>query len=238
MPFLGQLVYTSFPGVGFRSLTSAQVSPQIQQAFLEQIVYQYWDSYNPPEFGFRAAYLYQVTLEQTLFGWLFNDGLDDLGRSHVPYFICYCLPKPLHVSQLEKIFACLQRGPVMLINRQYVPATIESLFALDSLDYQPARRGVGIPLEVRKHGYAALQQGSLLNLFVPLGQQEPVLSEQCQEQATGYWIQDRFFRYPEFAPYSGNWRYPEFIPCPSKDSKAGTAELPQDTLGSQVLNIL
>ncbi len=48
MPLLGQLVYTSFPGVGFKALVSAQVPPQIQQAFIEQVVYQYWDSYNPP----------------------------------------------------------------------------------------------------------------------------------------------------------------------------------------------
>lgn len=238
MPLLGQLVYTSFSGVGFKALASAQVPPQIQQAFIEQVVYQYWDSYNPPGFGFRAAYLYQVTHEQTLFGWLFNDGLDDLGRGHVPYFICYCLSEPLHVSQLEKIFTCLQRGPVALINRQCLPATLEPIFAPGSLDYQPIRRGVGIPLEVHKQGYAALQQGSLLDLFIPLDEQETVLNEQCQEQETGYWMQDRFFEYPEFVPSSGNRRYPEFIPCPSED-KAGTAELNQDTdLGSQVLNIL
>jgi len=240
MPLLGQLVYTSFPGVGFRVLASVQVPLKIQQAFIEQVVYQYWDSYNPPEFGFRAAYVRQVTLEQTLFGWLYNDGLDDLGRSHVPYFVCYCLAEPLYASQLEYILACLHRGPVALVDRQRFPAKLEPISAPDSLSYQPSRKGVGIPLKVRQQSYAALQQGNLLDLFVPVDEPESALHEQYQEQEPGYWIQGRFCRYPEFVPSpSGESRYPEFVPCPLGESKTGAAELNQDTdLGSQVLNIL
>jgi len=41
MPWLGQLVYTSFPEVGFKTLASAEIPPQIQQAFVEQVVYVY-----------------------------------------------------------------------------------------------------------------------------------------------------------------------------------------------------
>jgi len=239
MPWLGQLVYTSFPEVGFKTLASAEIPPQIQQAFVEQVVYQYWDSYNPPEFGFRAAYLHQVTLEQVLFGWLYNDGSDDLGRSHVPYFICYYLAEPLHPSQLESILACLQRGPIALLDRQRLPAQLEPIFAPDSLDYQPSRRGVGIPLKERQQGYVVLQQGHLLDLFIPLDEQEPALNKQYSEQEPGCWIQDRFLRYPEFAPYpSGEIGYPEFVPCPSGESKTATTDLHPDTDGSQVLNIL
>ncbi len=81
------------------------------------------------------------------------------------------------------------------------------------------RRGVGIPLEVRKQGYAALQQRSLLDLFVPLEEQELVLNEQYQEQETGYWIENRFFRYPEFVPSSGNLRYPNLFPAPLRTAR-------------------
>ena len=86
---LGQIVYTSFTGIGFRLLASAQVPSEIQQAFVEQVVFRHWDSYNPPESEYRAVYLYQVTPEHILFGWLYSDGSDDLKRTHVPYFHCY-----------------------------------------------------------------------------------------------------------------------------------------------------
>jgi uncharacterized caspase-like protein len=168
MPFiLGQLVYTSFPGVGFKVLASAQVPGSIQQAFIQQVVYQHWDSYSPPEPGYRAVYLHQIAPEHNLFGWLYNDGLDDTGRSHVPYFVCYYLTERLHTVQLEKIFACLHRGPVALSDRQRLPATLETLIAPDLWSYQSARTGVAIPLGVREHSHTALEQGQLLDLFVP-----------------------------------------------------------------------
>ncbi|MBV8884970.1 MAG: hypothetical protein JO235_13385 [Chroococcidiopsidaceae cyanobacterium CP_BM_RX_35] len=107
--FLGQLVYTSFLGVGLKVLTSAQVPVEIQQVFIQKIVHQYWDSYHPPSAGYRAAYVYQITPEQSLFGWLYNDETDDLGRQHVPYFICYYFAAPVLAFQLENIFTCLLR---------------------------------------------------------------------------------------------------------------------------------
>jgi len=42
--------------------------------------------------------------------------MDDLGRSHIPYFLCY-LAERLNTAQLANIFTCLQRGPVGLIER-------------------------------------------------------------------------------------------------------------------------
>ena len=101
---LNQLVYTSFSEVGFRAISSIQVPTQIQQAFIQQVVYKYWDSYDPPRSGYRAAYVHQVSPEHTLFGWMYNDGHDDLGRSHVPYFVCYYLAELLDAVQLENIF--------------------------------------------------------------------------------------------------------------------------------------
>lgn len=178
--FLDQLVYTSFLEVGFKLLASKQVPTQLQQVFLERVAHRYWDSYNPPRFGYQAVYLHQVTLDHSLFGWLYNDGADDMGRNHVPYFICYHLAQKLQAAQLGNIFTCLYKGPVALINRQSLPATLETLVAPDLWSYQPARTGVAIPSTVRESSYTALKRGQLLDLFVPLNEREIVAELNAQ----------------------------------------------------------
>lgn len=169
---LDQLVYTSFPGVGFQTIVSPQIPVEIQEAFIKQVVYKYWDSLNPPKPGYLAAYLHQVSSEHILFGWVYNDGLDDLGRNHVPYFQCYYLAELLDATLLENIFTCLHRGPVALINRQSLPKTLETIVIQDLWSYQPARIGVNIPFNVRDRSYIALKQNKLLDLFIPIDEQE------------------------------------------------------------------
>ena len=183
---LGQLVYTSFPEIGFKSLASGQVPTQIQQAFTQRVVSQYWNSYNPPRSGYRAVYLHQVTPERSLFGWLYNDGADDMRRTHVPYFICYYLASPLYAFQLENIFTCLHNGPVALIDRHSLPATLETMVLPDLWSYQGAKPGVAIPSGVRKRSQIAQKQGKLLDLFVPVDEQQMVieLNGQTYEQQT------------------------------------------------------
>lgn len=167
MPLVvSQLIYTSFPDLGFKLLTSAEVSQEIQTTFIEQIVYRYWDSYNPPMSGYRAAYLQQLTIERSLFGWLYNDESDDLGRCHIPYFICYYLHKRLFSKQLNQIFSCLYRGPVKTIDRGSLPASLQNTTLPDLWSYQPARRGVEIPASIRQQSHTELQHGKLLDLFV------------------------------------------------------------------------
>ena len=172
---LGQLAYTSFAKRGFRTLASAQVSIEIQQAFLHHIVSRYWDSYNPPPSGYRAVYLYQLSPEQTLFGWLYNDGADDIGRSDVPLFVCYYLQEPLFDFQLANIFTCLEKGPVALIERHNPSACLETKVIPNLWSYQPARHGIAIGLSVRQHSYFALRQGELLDIIVPVHEQETVI---------------------------------------------------------------
>ena len=181
---LGQLVYTSFAGRGFRTLASPHVPLEIQQAFMQHVVSQYWDSYNPPKSGYRAVYLHQVTPEQTLFGWLYNDGTDDMGRSDIPYFVCYYLAEPLFDFQLANIFTCLERGPVAVVDRHSRTACIETKMTPNLWNYQPAQSGVAIPLHIRQQSYFTLRQGELLNLFVPVYEQEMVidLNGQTYEQ--------------------------------------------------------
>ncbi len=181
MPLLlGQLVYSSFPRVGFMCLASAEIPTKIRQAFMEQVVYQYWDSYNPPNAGYRAAYLHQLTPQDSLFGWLYNDEMDDLGRSHVPYFVCHYLEGSLQTVQLENILTCLHTGPVALIDRQTPPTSLETLVIPDLCSYQPARIGVAIPSGVREQSHIALEQRKLLSLYVPADEQDMVteLNEQ------------------------------------------------------------
>jgi WD40 repeat protein len=182
-PLLGQLVYTSFAGVGFKTLNSPEVPAEIQQAFIEQVVYQYWDSYNPPRSDYRAVYLYQLTAEDSLFGWLYNDGLDDFGRSDVPYFVCYYFAGLLEPLHLENIFTCLQNGPVELVDRQTPPVAVDNLVAPDLWGYHPVRPGVQIPLAVRKRTHAALQQGKLLNLFEAIALEVTVIEDTAQAPA-------------------------------------------------------
>ncbi|MDJ0702987.1 MAG: WD40 repeat domain-containing protein [Leptolyngbyaceae cyanobacterium MO_188.B28] len=165
---LGQLIYTSFADVGFRTLASAEVPLEIQQAFRQRVVYQCWDAYNPPDSGYRAAYLYQLSLDQTLFGWLYNDGIDDLGRSHVPYFICYYLAGRLQPSQLDSIFVCLQTGPAAVISRQTLPDSLESIVFPDVWSDQSTYLGVTFAARVREQSKHAVKQGKLLTLFAPV----------------------------------------------------------------------
>ncbi|HEY9779619.1 MAG TPA: substrate-binding domain-containing protein [Leptolyngbyaceae cyanobacterium] len=181
---MSQLIYTSFAGRGFSTLASARLPIEIQQTFMQRLVSQYWDSYNPPASGYRAVFLHQISPESTLFGWLYNDGTDDLGRGDVPLFVCYYITEPLFDFQLANIFICLEKGPVAVINRHNPSARLETKVIPDLWSYQPARPGVAITLAVRQRSYFALRQGELLELFVPVNEQEPTidLSQQTYEQ--------------------------------------------------------
>ena len=180
---LGQLVYTSFAGMGFRLLASEQVPKELQQAFIG-VASQHWDSYAPPKSGYRAVYLHQVTPEQSLFGWLYNDGADDMGRSDVPYFICYYLAAPLNAVQLENIFTFLQKGPAALIDRHSPPTSLKTVVVPDLWSYQPTCPGVAIPLGVHKRSHVALKQEELLHIFVSVDEQNTIieLNAQTDEQ--------------------------------------------------------
>jgi predicted regulator of Ras-like GTPase activity (Roadblock/LC7/MglB family) len=165
---VGQIVYTSFFKVGFKALFSPRIPSAIQQAFIQQIVYQNWDTYNPPNAGYRAAYLYQFSCDRSLFGWLYNEGTDDLGRSNIPYCIGYYLTGLLSTVQLENILTCLDIGPVAIINRHHPPTDLEDLIIPDFCNYQSARIGVAISSEIRRQTHRELLQKKLLSLFVSL----------------------------------------------------------------------
>ncbi|NJM66813.1 MAG: hypothetical protein HC851_14695 [Acaryochloris sp. RU_4_1] len=177
LQFLGQLVYTSFPKIGFRHFSSAHIPKEIQHAFVHQVVYLRWNSYNPPAADYRAAYLYQIDTHHTLFGWLYGDGTDDVGRN-VPYFVGYYLNEPLSAEHLDGIFICLQRGPLALVNQQDLgDGVLEHVSIADVHGYSPARKGVDIPEDIRNYSRTFLQMQELLNIFVPVSDRHsrPVL---------------------------------------------------------------
>jgi predicted regulator of Ras-like GTPase activity (Roadblock/LC7/MglB family) len=173
---VGQIIYTSFPGVGFKSLVSQQVPSDIQHAFVQQIVYQHWDTYNPPKTGYRAIYLYQFSSDRTLFGWFYNEGTDDLGRANIPYCIGYYLPGLLSTVKLENILTCLGIGPVEICDRRNPPPILENINIPDFCNYQGVRQGVIVNSEVRKQTHKDLLQKKLLNLFIGIDEIERIAS--------------------------------------------------------------
>ena len=206
---LGQLVYTSFPGVGFRTVASAHVPIEIQQAFIQQVVYQRWNSYNPPSSGYLAAYLHQVTLEHNLFGWLYVEGQDELGRSYIPHFVCYYLAELLDAVQLENIFTCLQKGSVALMD-QHLPFAWETTVDPELWSYSPAHIGVAIPSSVRERSHVALKQKRLLDLFVSVDE-GVILTElngQVYKQQSA--LQPSIATPVPSAPFSGQDTIPAF----------------------------
>ena len=162
---LGQLLYTSFPEIGFKLLTS-EIPRKVQQFFLQQIVYQYWNPYNPPPSRYRGAYIYQISSKETLFGWIYNHGMDDLGRSHIPYFLCYYYQKLLKPVELDKIFISLEKGPVRLIENKNTKKKLDNIHLHDLSNYESYYLGVEVPLFVRQETHVALHQKKLINTFV------------------------------------------------------------------------
>lgn len=161
---LNQLVYTSFQNSGLQLLAGDRVSPDVQDAFMERIVEQYWDPSNPYEARYQAAYVHQVTPQDSFFGWVFNENVD---QGYVPLFLCYHLEEPLTVGVLKSIFGCLQQGPVKLVKPQGTPPQLASLSLQTLSGYSAARPGVSIPQDIQEESFAALGQDEPLSLFVP-----------------------------------------------------------------------
>ncbi|PZD71595.1 hypothetical protein C1752_05029 [Acaryochloris thomasi RCC1774] len=161
---LNQLVYTSFQSSGLQLLAGDRVSPDVQNTFMERIVEQYWDPSNPYEARYQAAYVHQVTPQDSFFGWVFNENVD---QGYVPLFLCYHLEEPLTADVLKSIFGCLQQGPVKLVKPQGTPPQLASLSLQTLSGYSAARPGVSIPQDIQEESFAALKQDEPLSLFVP-----------------------------------------------------------------------
>ena len=164
-----QLIYTSFVERGFVLLTSETVPLLVQKIFTKRFVQTYWDPYLPPSPNYRAAYLCQMPAEAegTLFGWLYHDGFDEIGRSDVPYFIAYYLPGKLPASQLSAILTILEQGPVAWVDRQdpSINLSLETLTIKNVRQNASVREGVSVPTAIRVQSYEAMQSQMLIDFF-------------------------------------------------------------------------
>ena len=164
---VGQLIYTSLPNLGFKAIASRQIPAEVEEAFQQQIVHEYWDAYNPPDRDYRAAYLHQLSATQTLFGWLYNDGVDDMGRSHTPYFLSYFIEEKISEKQLATLLSYLEIGPINLTERRYLPTVLELLAIPEPGNYEPARPGVQVPASIQQQSQEHLDAKRLLQFYIP-----------------------------------------------------------------------
>jgi predicted regulator of Ras-like GTPase activity (Roadblock/LC7/MglB family) len=164
-----QLIYSSFYEQGFALLTSRDIPSVVCQSFTQRFVQTFWDPYLPPHSDYRAGYLCQLPLETpgTLFGWLYHDGYDEIGRSDIPYFIAYYLSGLLQPNQLSAIFTCLEQGPISWIDRcnALSDLALETLTIENVRNSQAVRQGVAIPNAIRVQSYEAMQSQVLIDYF-------------------------------------------------------------------------
>ncbi len=160
---IGQLLYSSFYKQGFKLITSP-LPTILGKVFVEQIVNQHWNPYNPPKPEERFAYLLQLNKHHTLFGWLLNGGEDEMDRGHVPYFLSYHLQGSLSVARLDTLFACLHKGPIALPGRR-LPQTLQALPISTFRGYRAAAPGVAISTQMQLHAQDCLQRGRAIHLF-------------------------------------------------------------------------
>jgi hypothetical protein len=178
-----QIVYSSFPQIGYQVFASPEISTQIKTTFVEQVVYAHWDVYEPPPAGYRAGFIHQISLAQTFFGWLFNDGADDYGRLHTPYCLGYYLKRTLGSESVDLILQCLQAGPLDLISRQIIPTQIKRLTITQA--NQRTAEGVVITATQQQQIQQQVKQQQLLqHLFIHPDSPSPVVETEAQAAGT------------------------------------------------------
>jgi Caspase domain/Anaphase-promoting complex subunit 4 WD40 domain/WD domain, G-beta repeat len=162
-----QLVYTSFSGLGSRTLTSEKMPESIEQAFVKAVVHPFWK--NPAYVGLKmtAAYLHQLSTDGFLFGWLYCDEIPQASEELTARFVCYYSTQVIDDAQLELIFNCLEKGPVTSFEDLDNLTELEAIVLPDS-NYESTRPGVPIPSSVRALNRLLLYKQKLLHCFVPL----------------------------------------------------------------------
>jgi predicted regulator of Ras-like GTPase activity (Roadblock/LC7/MglB family) len=175
-----QLIYSSFYERGFTLLTSSNVPLMVQQSFTQKFVQTFWDPYLPPTSDYRAGYIFQMPLETpgTLFGWLYHDGYDEIGRSDIPYFIAYYADGLLQAPQLSTLLLFLEQGPISWIDRRnpLKDLTLETLIIEDVRNSKAARQGVVVPTAIRVQSYEAMQSQVSIDYFFANTSEQPSLA--------------------------------------------------------------
>ncbi len=173
---LGQILYTSFTGSGYKCIASPSVPGIVEQIFREKIVEARWIIHSPPPREWRAAYILQLEPSKTIFGWVYHDGRDEYGRDNVPYFFAYYLNLFLDRVVLDLILAFLGKGPGTVPSREFLPTPFDDMAAPELWSYVPQRPGVFIDIPARENAHSSLQQRRSIDLFVD-APGEPLLLE-------------------------------------------------------------
>jgi len=176
---VGQLIYTTLPNSGFQLLVSQRIPIHIQDSFVQNIVYQHWNVYNPPSHDYQAVYLHQVSATHLLFGWLYNEGSDELGRAHIPYFLAYYWTGNLDDARLDRFLRHLEKGPVYFIERERLESNLQNVIVPDVDEYNSPRCGLLISSEIRTKSQKDLQKKKILKLLV--SSDDPVPPEPLSE---------------------------------------------------------
>jgi len=154
------LLYASLPGRGFSLIANPQVDENACALLVDRVVGRLWDPYHPPLAGFRAAFVeHEPHSGVTLFGWVFDEGSDDLGRAHAPCFLALCPRSPIRPGDLAAIFTALAEGPPS------VDSTATPLPTVAIPLVAPASRpGVAIDPSLQTFAFEAVAEGKPLSL--------------------------------------------------------------------------
>lgn len=178
--FLEQIRYLYLPNIGLQLIASSEVSDQIQQSFLYDLVGQHWHQHNPLPQHYQAVYLYQPSLSDIVFGWLYTEYSQTLDNI-LPAFIGHYLPASLNSSLAEIIFAFLSKGPMMNLGT-HAPTTLAKVPAPDLWNYQPQRPGVVMGLQERQHCHEAIRQGKCAHAFTWVIADKPAIAELSEDR--------------------------------------------------------
>ncbi len=162
-----QLVCRSFPDSENTVYASENLPPSVQQSFLQLVVDPYWQNQSVPGKILRAAYLQQIQLSQTLFGWLYHDTSASDSKDWTVDFICYYTSQKLDGSLLDGIFNCLEHGPAS----RFEDLKSDDVQAIElplEADYAAAESGTEIPSGIRARTRLLLYQEKPLHFFIPV----------------------------------------------------------------------
>lgn len=163
-----QILFTSFVGKGFMLLASDATPESVKDSFCENVVYKYWDHYGPLKGFNRAVYFYQFSRIDTIFGWQYNEGVDEFGRCEIPCFLGYYFSGEINDALLVSAFDTLERGPLEFSETQNALVSLNRLELNFLYDYPQVRTGVPIPRKLKEFSRGALTQGELIDFYLPI----------------------------------------------------------------------
>ncbi|MCG9893197.1 MAG: caspase family protein [Thermosynechococcaceae cyanobacterium MS004] len=155
-------------------LTSTNLPQAIQQSFMQGVVHHYWQNQAIAGQKLRAAYLYQLSPNQTLFGWMYCRPAPQEPEDWITHFLCYYSAHNLDGLQLDGIFNSLETGPATPFETLESTSVLEAIALPLSGEYPALEAGVKIPSSVRARSRLLLYQEKLLHFFLLIPETDAV----------------------------------------------------------------